>query len=426
MIPENPSIVFTGSGLVCGAGASVPEVWTRLIAGESAVAPHERWDTEPWGSKVAAEVTLTPRDLVSDRKLHKSISRTDMMGIYAAEQALENSGVLLQRESLGEAELNTFNDRTGFIVGSGGGNYTSNYDYLGLMKDVDCQLPAFGRELANYVTPMWLLQNLPNNVLCHVGIRKQLKGTNACITNQCASSVLAVAEAALAVATGEADRALAAGHDTPFEPEMVLYYHQLGLLSDSAPRPFDQNRSGTIFGEGAGAVMLERREDAAKRGATILGEFLGFACVSEATGILELDAEGEGVSRAIAEALAQADLTPADIGMICAHGNGNPASDLTEALGIKRVFGENIPPVTAFKWAYGHLIAAAGIVDLVMTLEALRLGVVPGIPSLEQLDSAIAPFPANATSTKPRSNIALLICRAFGGLNVVLVVKGSS
>jgi 3-oxoacyl-(acyl-carrier-protein) synthase len=426
MSKANPSIVFTGSGLVCGAGSSVAEVWARLISGETSVTAHERWDTANWGTKVAAEVTLTPRDLVSDRKLHKSIARTDMMGIYASEQALENSGVLAQREGLGEAEVNAFNDRTGFIVGSGGGTYTSNYDYLGLMHETACDLPAFGRELANYVTPMWLLQNLPNNVLCHVGIRQQLKGTNACITNQCAGSVLAVAEAALAVATGEADRALATGHDTPFEPEMVLYYHKLGLLSDATPRPFDQSRSGTIFGEGAGAVMIEHREDAAARGANILGEFLGFACVSEATGILDLDADGEGVSRAITEALAQAGIGAADVGMICAHGNGTPASDLTEALGIKRVFGGSIPPVTGFKWAYGHLIGAAGIVDLVMTLEALRQGIVPGIPTLGELDHRIAPFPVSATPTAPRSNIALLICRAFGGLNVVLVVKGAS
>ncbi|MEM7601786.1 MAG: beta-ketoacyl synthase N-terminal-like domain-containing protein, partial [Verrucomicrobiota bacterium] len=356
-------------------------------------------------------------------KLHKTISRTDMYGIYASEQAIANSRVLEYRDGLPEEDQSGFNDRTGLIVGSGGGCYTSNYDYLPLIAEARGDLHEFGKELSNQVTPMWLLKNLPNNVLCHVGIRGQLKGTNACITNQCASGIMAVAESASAIWNGEADRIVAAGHDAPFEPEMVYYYHKLGLMSSETPKPFDRGRSGTVFGEGAASVVLEKEDEAKARGADVLGEFLGFGCCSEATGILDLSPDGDGVQRAIEQALSDADLGPSDVGMICAHGNGTPASDLTEAIGIREVFGEAIPPVTGFKWAYGHLIGASGIADLVMTLEALKRQTLPGIGTLSEVDPAIGGFPVSSSAVKPTSQNALVICRGFGGMNVVLAVR---
>lgn len=422
---KNPSekIVFTGSGIVCGAGAQVDDIWSVLESGETSIAPYSQWEGENWPVQVAAEVKENNRTLVPDRKLHKTISRTDMFGIYAAEQAIANSGVLEHRDGLEESAQPSFNDRTGLIVGSGGGCYTSNYDYLPLITEAKGELPDFGKELSNQVTPMWLLKNLPNNVLCHVGIRGQLKGTNACITNQCASGIMAVAESASAIWNGEADRIVAAGHDAPFEPEMVFYYHKLGLMSSQAPKPFDKNRSGTVFGEGAASVVLEKEEDAKARGANVLGEFLGFGCCSEATGILDLSPDGDGVTRAIEQALADAGLSPSDVGMICAHGNGTPASDLTEAIGIREVFGDAIPPVTGFKWAYGHLIGASGIADLVMTLEALKRGKLPGIATLENVDEAIGEFPVSSAAKEPKSSVALVICRGFGGMNVVVAVR---
>lgn len=425
---DQDPIVFTGSGIVCGAGGTVAEVWERLERGESAVRTFTQFDPAKWPVQVASEVQLSARDLVSDRKLHKTISRTDMFGIYAAEQALAVSGLPAHRDALPEEEQAQWNDRTGLVVGSGGGKYESNYDYLPLMAESgrapEGSLPHFGRELGNQVTPMWLLRNLPNNVLCHVGIRGQYKGTNACITNQCVSGILAVVEAACAIRNGEADRIAAAGHDSPFEPEMVYYYHKLGLMSGAAPRPFDAERDGTVFGEGAAALVLERRSEAEARGAEILGEFLGFGCCSEATGIVDLADDGNGVSRAIEEALSSAGIAKDEVGFVCAHGNGNQASDRTEAMGIRRVFGEKMPPVTAFKWAYGHLIAASGIVDLVMSLESLRRGVVPGIATLAETDPVLGDFPVSSASVAPRSDIGLVVCRGFGGMNVAMLVRG--
>jgi 3-oxoacyl-[acyl-carrier-protein] synthase-1 len=420
----SPRIAITGSGAVCGAGMTVEKIWAAVIGGQSAVTPITLWDAERWPVKIAAGVNgVKNQELVEDRKLHKSISRTDLFGIYAGSEAIKSSGIPTHRETLDAAAVSLFNDRSGLVVGSGGGAYSSNYEYLPLMTESGGDMRKFGAALGSAVNPMWLLKNLPNNVLCHVGIRHMFKGTNACITNQCAGGVLAVAEAAESLRTDEADRIAAVGHDTLIEPEAVLGYHKLGLLSTDVLRPFDRERTGTIFGEGGAAVMLEKSDDAQARGAVMLGEFLGHGCVTEATGVVDLRPDGDGPARAIALALADAKITAADVGMIVAHGNGTRASDASEAKGILRAFGGNPPPVTAFKWCVGHLFAASGILDLVLALEALRQGIVPGIATLDAVDAEFSTLPVSRDPQKPRSDIALVICRGFGGMNVALIVR---
>jgi 3-oxoacyl-[acyl-carrier-protein] synthase-1 len=133
--------------------------------------------------------------------------------------------------------------------------------------------------------------------------------------------------------------------------------------------------------------------------------------------------DGDGVKRAIESALADAELSPEHVGLIVAHGNGTRASDASEAKAIRGVFGANPPPVTSFKWAVGHTIAASGILDLVLALRALEEKVAPGIGTLECLDADLAPFPVSRTAQEPRSDIALVLCRGFGGMNVALVVR---
>jgi 3-oxoacyl-[acyl-carrier-protein] synthase I len=424
---SSPRIVITGAGAVCGAGLGAPAIWDSILNGRSAVAPLKQWDASQWPVGIAAEVTgVDNRALVDDRKLHKIISRTDLFGLYAAGAAIQQSGLTAYRDTLDSAGVARFNDRSGVLAGSGGGAYRSNYDYFPLLTAAEGSLEKFGRELGDTVNPMWLLKNLPNNVLCHIGIRHSFKGTNACITNQCVGGVLAVAEAVASICDGEADRAVAVGHDAALEPETLLHYSNLGLLSKSAVRSFDAERDGTVFGEGAAGVVLEKETDAKERGATILGEFLGSGCVTEATGIVDVRPDGDGPGRAMQLALANAGLSPNDVGMIVAHGNGTRPSDASEAVAIRRVFGPTPPPVTGFKWASGHLIAASGTLDLVLALHALRNGIVPGIATLKSLDPALAPLPVSSSPQKLRGDKALISCRGFGGMNVALVIRAAS
>jgi len=419
-------VVITGWGAVCGVGLTVEAIWDAILNGRSAIQEIRSWDASRWPARRSAEVTgVDHRQLVEDRKLHKLISRTDLFGLYAAGQAIQHSGLPAYRDTLASEAVAPFNNRSGVFAGSGGGNYRSNYDFFPLVTAAGGDLQKFGRELSDNVNPMWLLKILPNNVVCHVGIRHNFKGTNACVTNQCVGGLMAVAEAAEALRADEADRAVAVGHDTPCEPETVFHYHRMGLMSPDTVRPFDAERSGTVFGEGAAAVLLETGEQAQTRKAQVLGEFLGCGCTTEATGIVEVRPDGDGLSRAIEIALADAGESASAVGMIVAHGNGTRASDASEVLALRRVFGDNPPPVTGFKWVFGHLIAASGAVDLVLALKALQQKVVPGIATLNTLDADLAPFPASRAPQLPRSNIALVLCRGFGGMNTALLVRAA-
>jgi 3-oxoacyl-[acyl-carrier-protein] synthase-1 len=420
------SVVITGLGAVCGAGLKIDALWEAIRAGHPAGAPIAQWDSTHWPARLAAEVTgVDNRTLVEDRKLHKIISRTDLFGLYASGVAIQQSGLLAWRDTLSAEATTRFNDRSGVFSGSGGGNYRSNYDFLPCISSAQGSLEQFGREISATVNPMWLLRNLPNNVLCHVGIRYGFKGTNACVTNQGVGGIMAASEAVAAIRAGEADRAAVVGHDAPIEPETILHYQRLGLVAQDTLRPFDQDRNGTILGEGAAALVLESAETAQERQANILGEFLGSGCTNEATGVLGIRPDGDGVRRAVQFALADARLDPAQVGMIVAHGNGNRVSDGSEVLALRQIFGESLPPVTAFKWACGHLIAASGPLDVALALTALRHRIVPGIATLRSLDPALAPFPVSARPQTPRSNVALVICRGFAGMNVAVLVRAA-
>jgi 3-oxoacyl-[acyl-carrier-protein] synthase-1 len=419
-------IFITGTGAVCAAGRRPEEILATVRAGHGAIAEIRQWDTTGWPARRAAEIAdFSAREMVEDRKLHKLIRRTDLVGLYAAGRAVEGSGLVPHRATLDEAAAAAFSDRTGVWVGSGSGNYDADYEFFPLLTTAQEDMAAFGRELASTVSPMWLLRSLPNNVLGHIGIRYGFKGANACITNHSCSGTLAVIEATWALRTGEADRAVAVGHDTPIEPQMVLFYSRLGLMAADTLRPFDARRDGSLFGEGAGALVLETAASVAARNATVLGEVLGTGYASEGLGLLPVREDGEGLARAILEALADARLTPADVGMVVAHGNGTLASDASEAAAIRTVFGTAPPPVTAFKWAFGHLIAAAGILETVVALGALRERIVPGIGTLAEVAADCAGLPVSARSQVPRTDVALVLCRGFAGTNAALLVRAA-
>ncbi len=419
-------ILITGSGAVCSGGKHPGEIFAAARDGRSSIAPIRQWDVAQWPARMAGEVAdFNPREMVDDRKLHKLIRRTDLFGLYAAGRAIDGAGLTSHRDTLAAGPAAQFSDRTGVYVGSGSGNFQNQYDYFPLLTAAHGSLPEFGRELANTVNPMWLLRSLPNNVLGHIGIKYGLKGSNACITNHSCSGSLAVIEGMEALRNDEAERVVAVGHDAPIEPQMVLYYYRLGLLAADTLRPFDVARDGSVFGEGAGALVLEQEASALSRNATVLGEVLGGGYVSEATGLLSVRDDGDGLARAIAAALDDAKLDAADVGMIVAHGNGTRPSDASEAAAIRTIFGANAPPVTAFKWSFGHLIAAAGILEATVALAALAGGVVPGVATLRELDPDCAGLPVTSDPQAPRSKVALILCRGFAGTDAALLLRAA-
>lgn len=417
-------IVITGSGAICGAGTDPASIVQTLLEGRTTVAPITAWDAEAWPCKVASEVPdYNGGKLLGDRKLLKLVRRSDVFGIYAGGKAIEQAGLPAALAALDEAAAADFADQTGCYVGSGGGAFEVNYDYFPLMAETGDSLHKFGQELPNMVNPMWLLRSLPNNVLCHVSIRHQLKGPNGCITNHTTSGMLSVIESAWALREGDAQRVVAISHDAPIEPQTLQYLDRVGLISHHAISPFDVAHDGCLLGEGAASFVLETEASAAARGATVLAEYLGGGDASEGEGIFSIRSDGDGLFRAIEAALLDAGLSAADVGMVVTHGNGTEESDRSEAAALVRAFGDDMPPVTAFKWSYGHSFATSGLLDAVVGLEACRQNVVPGIASLKELATGCTGLNVSAQTRVPRSNIVLILCRGFAGTNAALLLR---
>jgi 3-oxoacyl-[acyl-carrier-protein] synthase-1 len=236
---------------------------------------------------------------------------------------------------------------------------------------------------------------------------------------------LSVIESAWALREGDAQRVVAIAHDAPIEPQTLLYLDHVGLVSKDILRPFDARHDGCVLGEGAAALVLETEASAKQRGATILGEYLGGGDASEGEGIFCIRDDGDGLSRAIELALTDAGLKPSDVGMIVAHGNGTEQSDASETAALLRVFGQDMPPVTANKWSIGHLFASSGLVDVAIGLEAARRGVVPGVATLDWLAPSCAGLNVSKQNRETRSDIVLVLCRGFAGTNAAVLLRAA-
>jgi 3-oxoacyl-[acyl-carrier-protein] synthase-1 len=417
-------VVVTGIGAVCAAGCTPDAIFAALVAGRTAVGRLRRWSEPgldvPSGGEVAS---FDPATLVPNRKAHKFLRRGDFLGLNAAAQALRAATLLEHRTALSPEARVEFDERSGIFVGSGGVGYEHQHDFLPLLTKAGGDLRRFGAELRAEVSPLWLLQSLPNNVLCHLGIETGFKGSNACLTTHGAGGALAILEALAAIRAGEVDRAIVVGHDAPLEPQALRELRALGLLAREAVRPFDVRRDGTLLGEGAAALVLESAAAARARGAPILAEVLGGACRGEAQGLLAVREDGDGLAGAIEAALGEAHLGADRVGMVVAHGNGTRLGDRSEAAAIEACFGDAAPPVTAFKWAVGHTLAAAGALETTLAILALRAARVPGIATLREPDADLARLPISARSTAPRSDAALVLTRGFAGVDVALAVR---
>jgi 3-oxoacyl-[acyl-carrier-protein] synthase-1 len=418
------AVAITGAGLICGLGRGVDDLWPALRDGRSALRPITAADVAGGPHRVAAEVAdYEPAALVADRKSRKLMRRSHVFGVYAGLRAVESAGFAAGRNAAEDAAA--FNERSALYVGTSGGTFRDQYDFLPALARSGGRAEAFAAEVARSVHPMWLLQTLPNNVLCHLGIQTGFCGAHACIASHSTSGLLAVGEALGALREGLADRAVAVAHDAPIEPQMLQGLAAFGMLARAVVRPFDADRDGCLLGEGAAALALEPLAAARARGATVLGEVLGSGASAEALGVVELDAGGEGLARAMTAALADAGVAPDDVALIVAHGNATRASDASEAAAIAAVFGAAIPPVTATKWATGHLLAASGVLDALVALAALRAGAAPGIATLRRVDPACAGLPVAPRPQPLRGEMALVLSRGLAGTNAALVVRGA-
>lgn len=421
---DSPRVFITGLGALSASGHTVDDHWRAILAGESGIKDIQQWDLSSWSHRLAGEIKdYQPARMLPDRKLLKVISRQDVLGINAAMQAVEHSQLLAYRETLPSADA--FNDKTAIFVGSPGNKYYQQYDFLPLIAKSKGDMKAFANQLFSEVHPTWLLRILPNNVLAYTGMTYGFKGVNHNIANHAAGGMQAIIEAYHAIKQGQAERAVVVAYDVGTEPQALFYYDKLGVLSARHLKPFDSEHDGTVMAEGAAAFVLESEDSVMARGAQHLGEVIGGQSSTEAAGLFSIERHGESLASLMHNTLSQYQVSAADVGLLVAHGNGSPKSDLSEAQAFDQVFGEHQTPLTAFKWAMGHTICASGVLDAVLTTQALKEKCVPGIANLDQVDAECAMLNVsretrNLDDTKP---YALIVNRGFASINACLLIK---
>lgn len=416
-------VFVTGFSALTANGDTADATWNAILAGRSDISEVSQWDMSSWKHRLGGEIkNFQPAKMLPDRKLVKVISRQDAMGIYAAVQAVNHSQLLGYRQTL--ESVDSFNEQTAVFVGSPGNKYFQQYDFLPLLAKTGSDMRAFAEQLFNEVHPMWLLRILPNNVLAYTGITYGFKGPNHNITNHAVSGTQALLEAYHAIRSGQAERAVVVAYDMGIEPQAIFYYEKLGVISERHLKPFDREHDGTLLAEGAAAIVLESEASARSRDATCYAELAGGLSASESSGLFSIEEDGSHLAALLTHTLEAQQISPNDVGLLIAHGNGNQKSDNTEALAIAAVFGERNVPVTAFKWAMGHTIAASGILDTVLAIYALRERCIPGIANFN--DPALACEHLNVSAehrSLEHGRCAVVINRGFASMNACLVVK---
>jgi 3-oxoacyl-[acyl-carrier-protein] synthase II len=407
---ETPRVVITGLGAVTPLGLNVPELWHGIREAHSGVRPISRFDTTGFDTKFAAEVSGFDPLTVLDRKEARRTDRVIQYALAATTEALRNS----------ELEITAANsERVGVLIGSGIGGIES-------LSDGFATLASRGPgRISPFLVPM-MIADMPAGM---VSIRFGAKGPNYAPVSACATSGHAIGEAAAIIRRGDADVMIAGGTEAPVVPIAVAAFNSARALSTRnddpvhASRPFDATRDGFVMGEGAGVMILERLDHAQARGAPILAEITGYGPTADAYHITMPDEIGNGAARAMQLAIKQAGLEPSAIDYVNAHGTSTPANDRLETLAIKTMLGEHARriPVSSSKSQFGHLLGAAGAVEGVVCVLAIREGLLPatinyGTPDPECDLDVVPNEPRRATLRHVLSNSF-----GFGGHNVSLV-----
>ena len=413
-------VVVTGLGLVTPLGNGVKTTWSRLIRSESGIRRIDTFNTDALASKIAGLVPQGNEEgqFNSDDYLPpKERRRMDdfiVYGIAAAEEALKDSGWVAKTDE--EQEM------TGVMIGSGVGGLPKIYDASITLKE----------EGPRKISPFFIPSCLINLVSGQVSIRHGFKGPNHAVVTACSTGAHAIGDAARLIQWGDANVMVAGGAEAAVCEIGVAGFAALRALSTNfndrptqASRPWDQERDGFVMGEGAGIVILEEYEHAKKRGAKIYAEIIGYGLSGDAHHITAPAEDGNGGYRAMRNALRRANLNPEDVGYVNAHGTSTPPGDLIEMTAVKRLFGDKAShlSMSSTKSAIGHLLGAAGAVEAIFSILALREGILPPTLNLDNPSEGckdIDLVPHKAKEKKLRYVMSNSF--GFGGTNASLVI----
>jgi 3-oxoacyl-[acyl-carrier-protein] synthase II len=419
-------VVITGMGCINPLGNDVETMWSGVKEGRSGVGRTTVFDASKFPTKIAAEVkNWDITDTGEDPAMWKHRARHTRFACGAAKQAVAQSGIF-------ESGLEP--TRIGVYLGCGEGSQ----DFTNFTKMMTAALRPDGLDLATFakvglelLNPIAEIEQEPNMPAGYVAGLFNAQGPNSNCLTACAASSQAIGEATEIIRRGDADAMLSGGAHSMIHPFGVTGFNLLTALSTSndeptkASRPFDRLRDGFVLGEGGAMIVLEELEHAKRRGAPILGEVLGYGTTADAYRITDIHPEGRGAIACMRMAIADAGLAPADIQYVNAHGTSTAVNDRVETVACKQVFADRAmqTPVSSTKSMMGHLIAAAGVTEMIVCLMAIRDNVLPPTinyenPDLPDLDLDYVP---NAAREAPL-NHALSNSFGFGGQNISLVV----
>jgi len=396
-------VVITGLGATTPLGGDVASTWAAMLAGKSGVVPL----TEEWAgdlpAKIAARLAVDPATVL-DRVEARRLDRVQQAAVVAAREAWADAG---------KPEVDS--ERLAVAVGSGIGGA------LTLLGQYDALLDRGPRRVSPLTVPMLM----PNGPAAAVGLELGARGGVHTPVSACASGAEAIALGLDLIRAGRADIVVAGGTEACIHPLPMAGFAQMRALSyrndepEQASRPFDKGRDGFVLGEGAGVLVLERAEHARARGATIHGILAGAGVTADGYHITAPDPVGAQASRAIRLALADAGLSPADVGHVNAHATSTPVGDVAEAQAIRTALGDH-PVITAAKSMTGHLLGAAGAVEAIATVLAIKHGLIPMTRNLDNVDDEVTLDVVRGEPRRATITAALNDSFGFGGHNVAL------
>jgi len=404
-------VVVTGIGAVTPLGNDIETTWKGILEGKSGIGPLTRVNSDDYPVKVAAEVKDFNIGLYVDRKEARKMDRFTHYAIAASKMAVEDAKLLITEENAA---------RIGVWIGSG----------IGGMETFESQFETFLSRGYRRVSPFFVPMMIPDMATGQVSIYLGAKGVNSCTVTACATGTNSIGDAFKVIQRGDADAMITGGAEAPITKMSVAGFCANTALStnpdpETASRPFDIDRDGFVIGEGAGIVVLEELEHALARGANIYAEIVGYGSTGDAYHITAPAPGGEGGVRCMQMAIADGDLSPRDIDYINAHGTSTEYNDKYETMAIKEVFGDHAYKlaVSSTKSMTGHLLGAAGGVEAIFTVLAIKESIMPPTINLQNPDPECDLNYVPNQACKREIHAAISNSLGFGGHNATIAFK---
>lgn len=405
-------VVITGMGVLSPIGLTVEEFWVGMMNSRSGSAPITYFDTALYGTRFGCELKGFKATDYLDRKSSQRMDPFAQYALITADMAVGDSGLLAK-------DMDP--DRIGVVYGSG----------IGGMITYDAQHTNYMQGGPRRISPFFIPMLIPDIAAGNISIKHGFKGPNYATVSACATASHAIGDAYRIIQYGDADAMLCGGSEAPLTPMGLGGFDNMRALSsrndapDKASRPFDLGRDGFVMGEGGGALMLEELEFALKRGAKIHAEIVGLGFTGDAHHMTAPAEGGEGAVRSMRRALKDAGITPEEVDYINAHGTSTQLNDASETQAIKTTFGDHARrlSISSTKSMTGHLLGAAGAVEAIATILALRNGKIPPTINYETLDPACDLNYTPNVPVEKTLRYALSNTFGFGGHNATLLFK---